>query len=184
MNTEGSSDFPDEKAEEFRTIIRTYYSNFFKENGKINSNELDDFVQGALLKIIKGWSSVKSDENLIAWVKEISKNHLIDKWRKNKNYHFINMGQDADYFCAVSKSSCNKQKNTMDHELQNIVIERLGQKGKYKEREFFILLVEHITVGKVNFAKRLNIKQSTVRKRRERMRKAVIKILEELKDEL
>ena len=73
--------------DKYKKIVKDYLNTKYPNNG-----EIDDDVSEIMIKVFFGLKSYDSTKTkLKTWVINVAKNHMIDKWRANKNIEKINI---------------------------------------------------------------------------------------------
>lgn len=102
------------------------YSLFMSIAVRYHNNKEDqmDIVNTAFMKIVNNIDSYKVGTNYFAWAKQITKNVVIDLYRKNKKYKSQFVISGSEHFLATSSEeseSLTSEMNTLkDYEMEEV----------------------------------------------------------------
>ena len=153
-----------DKVAETELLIELYYDKIYKYcfNMLRNTHDAEDAVQEVFIKAIKN-GNLTNIENQNAWLYKVAYYHCMNKIKKQKLLAFIPF--------IENKSSSISYEHTFDEELQH-VLTRL----KPEERSLITLrIVEDYSFEEI--AQIFNKPASTIRKRYERLKEKIKKLL-------
>ncbi len=100
-----------------------------------NRDVMDDIIQDTFIKVINSLDNnkYKAEGKFINWLLRISRNLIIDYFRKNKRKKYISSSNDFDVFNFIKDADDNWEENKIKNELIDdlkMVISKLPDKQK------------------------------------------------------
>lgn len=129
--------------------------------GKIHNNELsEDIVQEVMLKVVAAHQMNVQVKNIRAWIYQITRNTLIDYYRKKQNHEHVNQEQLEEVLIELQDKSFRPEEYLVP------MIHLLPQ--KYSSP---LLLSDIDSIPQNEIAKQLNLSVSATKMRIQRARK-------------
>ncbi len=134
---------------------------------RVNDTAADDILQDIFLKIHANVTKLKNTDKLESWVFQITRNAIIDHYRKKNRYHAAlpeNLGETEEPATETAEQRVARSLKQMVHLLPE----------KYSEA---LLLTDYKGLSQVALAKHLNISVSGAKSRVQRARKLLKEML-------
>lgn len=135
-----------------------------------NPSDVEDILQDILIKIHRNIHSLKEDTSLKSWIYQISKNAVIDFYRKNGTSRQLH----ADDFWLSEQQSCDEDMTASEHMLAKCVepfIQALP-----KDNADLLMAIYINNQSQKAYAEQYNISYSTLKSRVQCARKQLYKL--------
>lgn len=158
--------------EAFEEIIKKYGGRLFLiAKTKIKDDALaDDAVQETFISLYENVHRIKSESKLNSWLTKVLINKCNDLMRKNKIYNFVYDYNEIDTYADRR----DEFENLITHIDIYMIINKLNDEDKVI---FLMYYSRNYTIKEIS--KILDTKENTIKTKISRVKKKIIKILEE-----